>query len=160
MTGPGGLLPRLARQAVVPGALSEAAGELTAGTPYEPYARAAGALAGGAAGVAKGAGAGGAGGRQEIPVEGPHGSKHVYKGVDRDTTGVPFDWKLQFQLKQQLLSDLQAERQFPFNSKAAYDAISDLGQVKDVAGLIAWRQATRADLYDKGMSTSAKIMTK
>lgn len=45
--GPGGLGRRLLMQAVVPGAASEAAGQLTKDTGIEPYARAAGALAGG-----------------------------------------------------------------------------------------------------------------
>lgn len=43
---PGGIAARAFR-AIVPGAASETAGQLTEGTPYEPYARAAGALAGG-----------------------------------------------------------------------------------------------------------------
>jgi hypothetical protein len=42
----GGALRRLA-QVIVPGAASEGAGELAQGTPFEPYARVAGALAGG-----------------------------------------------------------------------------------------------------------------
>jgi hypothetical protein len=52
---PGTAAARIARVAV-PGATSEAAGQATEGTPYEPYARAAGALAGGiATGMAEGA---------------------------------------------------------------------------------------------------------
>jgi hypothetical protein len=43
---PGGMATRIAR-AAVPGAASEAAGQATAGTEYEPYARASGALVGG-----------------------------------------------------------------------------------------------------------------
>lgn len=43
---PGGAWARIARVAI-PGATSETAGELTEGTPYEPWARAFGALAGG-----------------------------------------------------------------------------------------------------------------
>lgn len=41
----------LARNAVAPGVVSEAAGQLTEGTPLEPVARMAGAVAGGAAGT-------------------------------------------------------------------------------------------------------------
>lgn len=51
---PGGLATRLARVAI-PGAASEAAGQATAGTPIEPYAR---AIAGMGAGVATGLGEG------------------------------------------------------------------------------------------------------
>lgn len=43
---PGSALPRIART-LIPAATSETAGQLTKGTKYEPYARAAGALAGG-----------------------------------------------------------------------------------------------------------------
>jgi len=46
--GESSLLGRAA-QVVIPGAASEAAGEATQGTPLEPYARAAGAIAGGVA---------------------------------------------------------------------------------------------------------------
>jgi hypothetical protein len=48
-TGPGGLVKRVVTQAVVPALASEAAGQVTEGTAAEPYARIAGALAGGAA---------------------------------------------------------------------------------------------------------------
>jgi hypothetical protein len=47
LLGPGGVARRIATQAVVPGIASEAAGEATAGTKYEPYARTAAAIAGG-----------------------------------------------------------------------------------------------------------------
>lgn len=57
---PGGIAARLAR-IMAPGVASEAAGEATAGTPYEPVARLAGGVAGGfavpAAGVIKEMGA-------------------------------------------------------------------------------------------------------
>ena len=42
--GPEGIAGRLLTRAVVPGVAAEAAGEATAGTPYEPVARAAGAV--------------------------------------------------------------------------------------------------------------------
>lgn len=45
--GPESLGSRLVARAVIPGAASEAAGELTSGTEYEPYARLGGALLGG-----------------------------------------------------------------------------------------------------------------
>ena len=48
--GEGALVPRLVRQALIPGLASEAAGQATAGSALEPYARAAAAIgAGGAA---------------------------------------------------------------------------------------------------------------
>lgn len=46
MAGPGGILRNLFRYGVAPGVGSEAAGEATKGTPYEPAARIAGALGG------------------------------------------------------------------------------------------------------------------
>lgn len=46
VAGPGGLARKAVQFAVVPGVASEAAGEATAGTKYEPYARVAGALGG------------------------------------------------------------------------------------------------------------------
>lgn len=49
LVGPGRLGTKLVTQALLPGVGSEAAGELTKGTGYEPYARVAGALAGGLA---------------------------------------------------------------------------------------------------------------
>lgn len=51
LAGPGGLIRRAITQAIVPGALSEAAGQATEGTGAEPYARIAGALAGGGVGA-------------------------------------------------------------------------------------------------------------
>lgn len=47
--GGGGSLGRRAAMAVVPAIASETAGQVTEGTPYEPYARAGGAILGGAA---------------------------------------------------------------------------------------------------------------
>jgi hypothetical protein len=47
LAGPGGVGRRLLMQAVVPGAASEAAGQLSKDTGIEPYARGAAALAGG-----------------------------------------------------------------------------------------------------------------
>lgn len=49
--GPGGLARNVAAFGVTPGLASEGAGQLTKGTGAEPYARAAGALAGGGAGA-------------------------------------------------------------------------------------------------------------
>src|SRR5512139_3937963 len=46
LLGPGGLARRVATNVVVPGVASEAAGQMTEGTPYEPAARIAGALTG------------------------------------------------------------------------------------------------------------------
>jgi len=46
LAGPGGIARRAATQAIVPGVVSEAAGQLTEGTESEPYARIAGALTG------------------------------------------------------------------------------------------------------------------
>lgn len=54
--GEGGLARR-AVQTVIPAATSETAGELTQGTPYEPYARAAGAVLGAVVGNPAAAGA-------------------------------------------------------------------------------------------------------
>lgn len=52
--GPGGAVRNLTRFAVAPGVASEAAGEATKGTKYEPYARAAAGLLGvGAASIAR-----------------------------------------------------------------------------------------------------------
>jgi hypothetical protein len=51
LAGPGGLARKVALQAVVPGLASEAAGQATAGTALEPYARAAGGLAAGIGGA-------------------------------------------------------------------------------------------------------------
>jgi hypothetical protein len=45
LAGPGGIARRLVTGAVLPGAASEAAGQVTEGTPLEPYARAGAALA-------------------------------------------------------------------------------------------------------------------
>src|SRR5690606_18940134 len=45
--GPGNIATRLATQAVLPGLGSEAAGQATEGSAIEPYARVAGAVAGG-----------------------------------------------------------------------------------------------------------------
>jgi hypothetical protein len=47
--GPGGMARRFIQGALVPGVASQAAGELTAGQPIEPYARAAAGFAAGAA---------------------------------------------------------------------------------------------------------------
>ena len=44
LAGPGGVARRLMQGAVIPGVTSEAAGQLTEGTPAEPYARIAGAV--------------------------------------------------------------------------------------------------------------------
>jgi hypothetical protein len=44
--GPGGLARKFITQAVLPGAASEGAGQLTKGTALEPYARVAGGIAG------------------------------------------------------------------------------------------------------------------
>jgi hypothetical protein len=49
LMGPGGLARRAVTQVALPGAASEAAGQATEGTKAEPYARIAGALAGGMA---------------------------------------------------------------------------------------------------------------
>src|SRR5512139_1735304 len=46
LLGPGGLARRIATNVVLPGIASEAAGQMTEGTPYEPAARIAGALTG------------------------------------------------------------------------------------------------------------------
>lgn len=52
--GPGGIVRNLLRFAFAPGVASEAAGQATEGTKYEPYARFAGGLAGlGAASIAR-----------------------------------------------------------------------------------------------------------
>lgn len=48
--GPGGIMRRVATQAVLPGVASEAAGQLTQGTAAEPYARTGAALAAAVAG--------------------------------------------------------------------------------------------------------------
>lgn len=45
--GPGNVLKNMVVQGVIPGLASEAAGQMTEGTKYEPYARFAGALTGG-----------------------------------------------------------------------------------------------------------------
>jgi hypothetical protein len=52
LAGPGGIARKLITQAIVPGVASEAAGQATEGTAAEPYARVAGALAGGGVGPA------------------------------------------------------------------------------------------------------------
>lgn len=52
LAGPGGIARKVALQAVGPGIASEAAGQATAGTDLEPYARAAAGVAGGVAGAA------------------------------------------------------------------------------------------------------------
>lgn len=49
LAGPGGRLNNMVRYGVVPGVVSETAGQLTEGTPYEKWARLGGALAGGGA---------------------------------------------------------------------------------------------------------------
>jgi hypothetical protein len=49
--GPGGLVRKLATQAVIPGVASEAAGQATAGTALEPYARAGAGIAAGLGGA-------------------------------------------------------------------------------------------------------------
>ena len=54
--GPGGVV-RKAAMAVVPGALSEAAGQAAEGTAYEPAARIAGGIVGGVAAAGRGSGA-------------------------------------------------------------------------------------------------------
>jgi hypothetical protein len=51
LAGPGGIGRRIIAGAVVPGAASETAGQLTAGTDAEPYARAAAALTAGAGAI-------------------------------------------------------------------------------------------------------------
>jgi hypothetical protein len=51
IAGPGGVARKIAMQAALPGAASEAAGEATAGTAAEPYARVGGALIGGGVGA-------------------------------------------------------------------------------------------------------------
>jgi DNA-binding GntR family transcriptional regulator len=51
LLGPAGLARKVALQAIVPGVASEAAGQATAGTSLEPYARAAGGIAAGGAGA-------------------------------------------------------------------------------------------------------------
>lgn len=47
VAAPGGIVSNAIRYGVMPGLASEAAGQATQGTSYEPYARAAGAIAGG-----------------------------------------------------------------------------------------------------------------
>lgn len=47
LAGKGGMVKRLVTQAAIPAVVSETAGQVTKGTKYEPYARFAGALAGG-----------------------------------------------------------------------------------------------------------------
>lgn len=56
IAGPGGVV-RKAAMAVVPGVMSEAAGQAAEGTAYEPAARIAGGLAGGVAAAGRGSGA-------------------------------------------------------------------------------------------------------
>jgi len=51
LLGPGGIARKVALQAVVPGIASEAAGQATAGSSLEPYARAAAGIAAGGAGA-------------------------------------------------------------------------------------------------------------
>lgn len=51
LAGPGGVARKLALQAALPGVASEAAGQATAGTPLEPYARGAAAITAGGAGA-------------------------------------------------------------------------------------------------------------
>jgi DNA-binding GntR family transcriptional regulator len=51
LAGPGGMARKIALGAVLPGVASEAAGEATAGTPIEPFARAAGGVVGGLGGA-------------------------------------------------------------------------------------------------------------
>ena len=51
LAGPGGLAGKVGMQAVLPGVASETAGQATQGTALEPYARAAGAIAGGVGGA-------------------------------------------------------------------------------------------------------------
>lgn len=50
--GPGGIARKVGMQAVIPGIASEAAGQATAGTPLEPYARAGAGIAAGLGGAA------------------------------------------------------------------------------------------------------------
>jgi hypothetical protein len=56
IAGPGGVV-RKAAMAVVPGVMSEAAGQATEGTAYEPAARIAGGIVGGVAAAGRGSGA-------------------------------------------------------------------------------------------------------
>jgi hypothetical protein len=56
LAGPGGVVRKTA-MAVVPGAMSEAAGQATEGTVYEPAARIAGGIVGGVAAAGRGSGA-------------------------------------------------------------------------------------------------------
>lgn len=51
LAGPGGIARKAAMQAVLPGVASEAAGQATAGSDLEPYARAAAGIAGGLGGA-------------------------------------------------------------------------------------------------------------
>lgn len=52
VAGPGGVARKVGMQAVIPGVASEAAGQATAGTELEPYARAAAGIAAGVGGAA------------------------------------------------------------------------------------------------------------
>jgi DNA-binding GntR family transcriptional regulator len=51
LAGPGGIGRKLAMQAALPGVASETAGQVTAGTPVEPYARAGAGIAAGLTGA-------------------------------------------------------------------------------------------------------------
>lgn len=51
LTGPGGVARKVGMQAVIPGVASEAAGQATAGTALEPYARAGAGIAAGLGGA-------------------------------------------------------------------------------------------------------------
>lgn len=54
MLGPGNAISKAIKFGVIPGAASEFAGQKTEGTPFEPYARAGGAVAGGIVGALSG----------------------------------------------------------------------------------------------------------
>jgi hypothetical protein len=163
--GPGALVPRLIGQAIVPGLMTEGAGDIAGmvSPDLEPYAKGATAVFSGIRGVGKAEKAAAeASRRQLLDVEMPAGTKALYQDVDRATLGVPVPMMDRTLTVQQMRNELNAKgiQDIPGGPEAAiHKRVDALADINNASGLVQWRRNMRERLFDAGEGRAAGILT-
>ena len=143
----------------VTGLASEAAGQLTAGTEAEPYARIGTALAGGVVQARRASGAAQVAAIENAPEQIEKGAKALYKALD-EHGGIPIDMGQRSQYGELMRQDLNRRGIRDFGGgEIAHKAVSNfISDTRNLGDMVAWRQAIK-NLYEKGEGAAANILT-
>lgn len=143
---------------LVRGALaSETAGQLTKDTMYEPYARAAGALAGGLSGARRAEARAASALPQEKEIA--EGADKLYRTVEAEATKIPVPKMDTRGLVNDTKQELKAAGVRRVSSEA-YSKLDDLpDKVDDLYDIVKATQTLRRELFKAGDGRAANIVT-